>query len=114
MKNLKQYVKEEIKHHSALLKESKPLERQLRSLWDRKLTDTPEYQAKQLRSRELNQSYRISLEMRYLYLAYAKIRGRDWTKLEKYPEKIDEKNIDSAVEYLQSKFNSLAKEVSDV
>lgn len=97
---LKQFIKEEIKHEAALLKQTKPLGRQLQSLWDRKLGDSPEYLSKSEKRSELSKLYRFPYETRFLYLAYAKVRGLDWRSLEKYPEKINEKTIDSAIEFL--------------
>lgn len=97
---LRQFIKEEIKHEAALLKQTKPLGRQIQSLWDRGLGESEEYVAKSAKRSELNKLYRFPNETRYLYLAYAKVRGRDWRTLEKYPEKINEKTIDSVIEFL--------------
>ena len=101
---LKQFIKEEIKHEAALLKQTKPLGRQLQSLGARNLRGSAEYTSKSQKLSELSKLYRFPYETRFLYLAYAKVRGRDWKILEKYPEKINEKTIDSAIEFLTKNY----------
>lgn len=114
MKTLKNFIKQEIKHESFIRKQTNLLNRQLRSLWDRNLRDSNEYREKNIIYYDLYKKLRFPFEPRYIYLAYAKVREKDWTLLEKYPEKVSLQKIEDAIKYLSSNFEKSQKIIEEV
>lgn len=110
MKTLKQLYKNQIKKNAQILKELNPLSRKIQSLNSKRLWQSEEYVKSIERFKELNSGLsRLDRrhETRYLLLAYATIRNKDLTKVEKnYPQGVDLNYLSR----LMTKYQDLLKE----
>jgi hypothetical protein len=101
------FAKTEIKKIGRIRKTLKPLQRKRESLKSRSLDTTEEYSTTitqiQALEKDLNYPYTTP---RYFYLAYAVIREKDWRSLEKYPDRINEKEIERVIGLMTAKFEA--------
>ena len=113
MKNLKLFYKEEIKKLALNLKEGKPKSRKLESLSAKGLGDSEEAKALAAFLYPLPSIYQMKHQARYLYLAYATIRGKDLSLVESNPKTPhDPKTLAYIMEKMDKSFKE--KEVTNV
>ncbi len=113
MKNLKTFYKEEIKKLALNLKQAKPKTRKLQSLYSKGLSDSEEGKALAKFLYPLPSIFQMKHEVRYLYLAYAIVRGKDISKVESNPKNPhDAKTLAYTLEKMEKIFKE--KEVANV